>query len=377
MIGSSTFQRDRVVEDVRLPVGHDPQRAVRPAHVPVGLGARGHLGRVVGPELPHRVDGQQAAHQRRDAEDDEEEPAGLGGVHGQHREADDVLLRAAGAGPLGVLVVDEQQHVGGDQREQQARDQQHVDDEQARDDVGAGELAAEEQERHVGADDRLRQDEAFGGADAGAGEQVVGERVAGEPLEGAQDQQQRADRPVQLARLAVRAGEEDPQQVDHHRADEEHRRPVVDLPHQQAAADVERQSQRRGEGLGHLDAAQLRVAAFVRRLAHARVEPQGEEDAAEEQDHEAPERDLAQHEGPVVGEDLAQVLLGQGGQAEPVVSPLGDGTDAVGLLRGGSRGVRRGHFARVDAHDWLLRFRLIRSCSPASRAPRSWVRQVP
>ena len=67
--------------DVRLPAGHDPQRAVRPAHVPVGLGARRHLGRVVGAVLPDRVDRQQRPHQGGDAEDDEEEPAGLGGVH--------------------------------------------------------------------------------------------------------------------------------------------------------------------------------------------------------------------------------------------------------------------------------------------------------
>ena len=240
-----------------------------------------------------------------------------------------------------------------------------------------GELAAEQEERHVGADDRLRLQEAVGGADAGAGEQVVGERVAGEPFERAQEQQQRADRPVELARLAVRTGEEDPQQVDHHGGDEEHRGPVVDLPHQQAAADVERQPQRRREGLRHLDPAQLRVAAFVGRLAHARVEPQREEDAAEQQDHEAPERDLAQHEGPVVGEDLAQVLLRQGGQAEPVVGPLGDGADPVGLRGGGRGGVRRRDLAGVDAHGWLLRFRLTCSCSAGSRAPSSWVRRVP
>ena len=101
------------------------------------------------------------------------------------------------------------------------------------------ELPAEDEERHVGADDRRGLQEPVGGADPGSGEQVVGQRVAGEALQRAQDQQQAADHPVELAGLAVGAGEEDAQQVDHHRGDEEHGRPVVHLAHQQATADVE------------------------------------------------------------------------------------------------------------------------------------------
>ena len=81
----------------------------------------------------------------------------------------------------------------------------------------------------------------------------------------------RADHPVQLARLAERAGEEDPHHVHEHRGDEQHRRPVVHLPHQQAAAHVEGDVQRRGVGVGHRHAAQLGVGALVRRLRHARV----------------------------------------------------------------------------------------------------------
>ena len=239
MIGRKTFQ-DRVTPQMcGLPVGHDAQRTVGPAHVPVGLGAGRDLGRVVGAEAPDRVDRHQPAHQGQDTEDDEEEPAGLGGVDREHREADDVLLGASGPGPLRVLVVDEQQHVGRDQREQQAGDQQHVGGEQPRDDRGTRELAAEEEERHVGADHGHRLHEPVGGSDAGAGEQVVGERVAGEALEGAEQQQQAADHPVELTGLAEGAGEVDPEQVDHHRGDEDHGGPVVDLPHQQAAADVE------------------------------------------------------------------------------------------------------------------------------------------
>ena len=331
--------RDRVAEDHRLPPGgDDAQQAVGPAHVPVGLRAGRHLGRVVGAELPHRVDRQQAAHEGDDAEDHEEEPTGLGGVHGQHRVADDVLLGAAGPGPLRVLVVDEQQHVGGDQREQDARDQQHVDDVEARDDRLARELAAEEQERHVRPGDRGGLQEPVRGADAGAGEQVVGERVAGEALERAQEQQDAADDPVELARLAVGAGEGDAEQVHHHRGDEDRRRPVVHLAHQQAAAHVEGDVQRRGHRLRHADAAQLVVGALVGDVTHRRVEPQGEEHAGEEQHDEAPQRDLAEHERPVVGEDLAQVLLHRRGEAEAVVGPRGQ---RAGRARAWTRSRRR------------------------------------
>ena len=335
MIGRKTFQ-DRVYpRKWDSQPGHDPQRAVGPAHVPVRLGAGRHLGRVVGPVLPHRVDREQATHQRGDAEDDEEEATGLGGVHGHQREADDVLLGPAGPGPLGVLVVDEQQHVRADQRQQDAGDEQHVHDVEPRDDRLTGELAPEEEEGHVGADHRHRLHEAVGGADAGPGEQVVGQRVAGEALEGAEQQQQAADHPVELAGLAVSAGEEHPEQVHHHRGDEEHRGPVVHLPHQQAAAHVERERHRGVERLGDMDAAQLVVGALVGHLAHAGHEPEGQEHPGQQQDDEAPQGDLAEHERPVVREDLADLLLHGRGQAEALVGPVGDGTDLAGLLRGG------------------------------------------
>ena len=45
------------------------------------------------------------------------------------------------------------------------------------------------------------------------------------------------------------------QHVDQHGRNEHQRGPVVDLAHDQAAADVEGDVQRRGVGLRHLDAA--------------------------------------------------------------------------------------------------------------------------
>ncbi len=233
-------------------------------------------------------------------------------------------------------------------RQQQARDQQHVCGEEAGDDGVPGELTAEEEERRVGAYDGDRLHEPVRGPDAGAGQQVVGQRVAGEALEGAQEEQQAADDPVQLARLAERAGEEHPEQVHDHGADEEHRRPVVHLTHQQAAAHVEGDVQRRGVRLGHLQATELVVGPLVGDLAHARLEPERQEDAGQQQDDEAPQRDLAEHEGPVVGEDLADLLLGQPGQTRALVGPVRSGADRVGLGRlGCCLGGGRAHLSLV------------------------------
>ena len=102
------------------------------------------------------------------------------------------------------------------------------------------------------------------------------------------------------------------------------RRPVVDLAHQQAAADVERRRQRRGEGLGHRQALHQLVAAVVLDLGHRRLEPDGQEHAGEQQHDEAVQRDLAEQERPVVGEDLAQAALGDLREADAFVQPGAD-----------------------------------------------------
>ena len=83
----------------------------------------------------------------------------------------------------------------------------------------------------------------------GARDQVVGQRVADEALEDGQDQHGDADDPVQLAGLAEGAGEEDAGHVHDDRAGEDVGRPVVHLAHEQAAAHVEGDVDRRLEGL--------------------------------------------------------------------------------------------------------------------------------
>ena len=300
------------------------QQALGDAHVPVGLGAGGDLRRVVGPVLPDRVDGQQPTHQCEGAEHHEEEARRLGEVDREERVADHVPLGAAGPGPLRVLVVDDQEQVRCHERQQEPRDQQHVHDVEPRYGVGAGELPSEREEGQVAPHDRRGLDYPVRDPQPGARQQVVRQGVAREPLEDAEQQHRPADQPGDLAGLAERPGHEDPDQVDEHPGDEDHGGPVVDLPHQQPAAHVEADVQRRGVGIRHRNAAQLGVGALVGRLRHARREPQGQEHAGDQEHHEAPQGDLSQHERPVVREDLPQVPAGGPRQVQPVVGPARD-----------------------------------------------------
>jgi hypothetical protein len=120
-----------------------------------------------------------------------------------------------------VLLVEHDEQVSRDQRQDQAWDQEHVQDVEPGDDRGTRELAAEQEVRDVGADDRDALGDALGDPQARAGELVVGERVAEQALDHAQREQHDADQPVDLTGLAVRAGEEHPEHVRHDR-DHEH-----------------------------------------------------------------------------------------------------------------------------------------------------------
>jgi hypothetical protein len=81
---------------------------------------------------------------------------------------------------------------------------------------------------------------------------------------------------------------------------------MVHLAHDEATAHVERDVQRGFVRLRHLDPTQRRVAAVVRGLGHGRVEEQRQERTRQQQHDERVERDLAEHERPVVREDLVQ-----------------------------------------------------------------------
>ena len=105
-------------------------------------------------------------------------------------------------------------------------------------------------------------------------------------------------------------------------AEEDQRGPVVDLAHDEAGADVERRA-----GWPTRRPATSRRPAAARSCrgtivgSRAGLEEEREEDAGDDQDDEAVERDLAEHERPVVREDLVEGLARDLGRAEPVVDP--------------------------------------------------------
>ena len=234
-------ERHRVAEPHDLPVRrHQTQRAVREADVPVGLGTGGDRGGVVRAVVPDRVDREQRRDEGEDAGDDEEEATGLRGERREDRDADDVLVGLARAGELRVLVDDDEHEVDTEHGDEDRRQQQDVQRVQAADDVGPGELAAEQEVRDPDADHRDALDHADDDPQAVAGEQVVGERVAREALGHGEDPEDEAEDPVELTRLAERTREEHAGHVQHDRGHEQQGRPVVDLPDEEPAADVER-----------------------------------------------------------------------------------------------------------------------------------------
>ncbi len=148
-------------------------------------------------------------------------------------------------------VAERQGQVGGQQSHHEGGDDQHMDGVEVRHQLVAGKFASEEVHRQVRSDDRDGQESPVHDGEAGPGEQVAREVVSRQPCQHGQDQQQESDQPVDLARLAECTREEDPHRVDEYGGDEDQRRPVVDLPDQQTAADVEGYVHGRIERLRH------------------------------------------------------------------------------------------------------------------------------
>jgi len=195
-----------------------------------------------------------------------------------------------------------------------------------------GKLSAEQSPVDPRADQRDRKDDpGKSGADAGAGQQVVRERVAEEALEHAEDQQGSTDQPGPLARTAERAREEDTAHVDRHGGDEDQRRPVVQLTHEQAAANLERDVQRALERARHLQALHVREAAVVDDFLHRGVEEQRQVDPRHQQYDERVQPDFAEQERPVRRERLVEL----------VPQPLRDAVALVDPVRGGTGGLQR------------------------------------
>jgi hypothetical protein len=109
--------------------------------------------------------------------------------------------------------------------------------------------------------------------------------------------------------------------------DEHQRGPVVDLSHHQTGPHVEADAQDRLVRLRHPRAVERAVAPVVHHLPRSRREEERQVHPGEHEDHEAVERDLAQHERPVVREDLVERVARRARRAEPVVDPPGDAGD--------------------------------------------------
>ncbi len=88
---------------------------------------------------------------------DREEGAGLDGEDRHHAHADDIAFGATGAGKLGVLLKPHHCQVCADQRENDRRQDQHVQRVQPRNQRDAGKVAAEEGPVQPGANQRKSQ----------------------------------------------------------------------------------------------------------------------------------------------------------------------------------------------------------------------------
>ena len=330
-----------MAEGRELPGGPNTQGTVEEAHIEVGLHGVGNTRRVVEAELPNRVDLGEGAEQGNHATDHEQETRRLGHEDREHGRTHDIVLRPSLTGELRVLLANQQEQVRAHETQQHQRNDQHVNDEEARDDGRAGKVATKEKEGNVGTDDRERQDDGVRDTDTSTRHQVVGERVAEEAFRNRQDQQRRTDGPVQLTRLAECSREEDTTHVHHDGAHEDVAGPVVHLTHQQTAADGEGQVDRRGVGLGHLLTHERQVGAVVGRDGRRGHVVEGQENTGNEQYHEGVQRNFTEHEGPVVREDLVEERTATLGHAKSVVElvenladlAVGTGGLALGALR--------------------------------------------
>jgi hypothetical protein len=91
----------------------------------------------------------------------------------------------------------------------------------------------------VRADPRDRHHDRVRDREPHPGEQVVRQRVAGEPFEKDEREQRQADHPGEVARLAECTGEEHAQHVQDERHDEDEGSPVVRLAYEQTRSRVQ------------------------------------------------------------------------------------------------------------------------------------------
>ena len=305
--GDPEDRGDGVVTEVQLPCRHDTGCTISPQHVDVRLGTSGDLGWVVRANVPNTVDLEETSQQCHETEGDQAEGSSLDAEDRQDSDADNVVLGATRSRELGVLLEPDQRQVSGDQSQQDARDQQHVRDVQARDDDVAREVTGEHDPVHPGADDRQGDHDCRHDSQTHTGEQVVRQGVAHEALGDRQQQKQAADNPVSLTRLAECTREEDAHHVNHDGHGEQQCCPVVDLANEQATTHLEGDIECRVVSGGHLHTVERCVGAVVDDLRHGWVEEQRQVDTRQDQNDKGVERDLTEHEGPVSREHLVDL----------------------------------------------------------------------
>ena len=201
------------------------------------------------------------------------------------------------------------------------RDQQNVHDLEARQErVAPGEGAAPDQGRELPSDEWDRHRDRVRDREPHAGEKIVDERVAGEAFEDREHQHGQSDEVVEVAGLAVGAGEEHAHDVQHDRGDEHVGGPVMHLAEQQSGGHGRREVEHRAVRLRHLLALQERIGAVVDDLVGAGDVVERQEDAGPDEDDEGVERDFPEQERPVVGEHVAHRPLDPAHHAQALVA---------------------------------------------------------
>jgi hypothetical protein len=206
-----------------------------------------------------------------------------------------------------------------EERRDDSGDQQDVQDEESREELGGGELAAEEEECEPCSDERDREHRRVDDPKARPREQVVGKRVSGEAGRDPGDEQRHADDPRQLPRPAERSGEEDAEQMGEDRGHEHEGGPVMGLTHDEPGPNLEGDPHHGVVGGGHGFAAQRWIGPVVGDGLRRGDEEEGEEGSRQHEEDEAVQRDLPEHERPVVGEHLPQVASDERARVQPFV----------------------------------------------------------
>jgi len=190
-----------VAEADDLPARHDTERAVEPSHVPVRLHRVAHLVRHVRAVEPNGVDLEERAQDTRDRHGQAHESRRLGNKGGPQGRPDDVTGRVAASGELRMFLADEHPEVRAQQPHDDCGQDQHVEDEEPRDDRVTRKVTAEKEEGRVAADKRDRLDDRERDPETRSRDKVVRERIAEEAVEDCEDEKSRADDPVELAGL--------------------------------------------------------------------------------------------------------------------------------------------------------------------------------